>query len=153
MKGLKKLINRRLTDKSRKTTEKYNQLQKLIKELRKRELGEKTTADVNGEIMRFNQVNTAAPNFDRSLKQTQSAILQHLRENLNLVPKNHYRDLWLVLGMTALGIPLGVIFGVGFADMAFIAIGMPCGMALGIGIGVSKDKKAKKDGRQLDITS
>ena len=35
--------------------------------------------------------------------------------------------------------------------MAFLAIGIPLGMAIGIGLGTGMDKKALEEGRQLDI--
>lgn len=53
--------------------------------------------------------------------------------------------------MTAFGIPLGVAYGSITGNMAFIGIGLPIGMALGIAVGTGMDKKAMKEGRQLDI--
>ena len=86
-----------------------------------------------------------------SLRKSQIDILRLLKEKLKLAPINYYRNIWLALGMTAYGIPLGVAYGSITGNMAFLAIGLPIGMVLGIAIGVGMDKKALKEGRQLDI--
>lgn len=53
--------------------------------------------------------------------------------------------------MAVFGVPIGVAFGFGLSNMAFIGIGIPIGMSIGIGIGAAMDKKAKEEGRQLDF--
>ncbi|MBT8322649.1 MAG: hypothetical protein KJO94_04145, partial [Eudoraea sp.] len=70
---------------------------------------------------------------------------------LKIVTKNYYRNLWLALGMTVFGIPLGVAFGAAQDNMAFLGVGIPIGMAIGIGVGTAMDEQAKKKGKQLDI--
>ena len=70
---------------------------------------------------------------------------------MKLVPKFYYRNLWMVLGMSAFGIPLGVAFSMSIKNMAFIGIGLPIGMAIGMIVGTNMDKKAFDEGRQLDV--
>ena len=74
-----------------------------------------------------------------------------VEKELKLVTKNHYRNTWLAIGMTAFGIPLGIAFGGSLGNMAFIGIGMPIGMAIGIAVGTEMDKKASENGKQLDL--
>jgi len=80
----------------------------------------------------------------------QTAIIKLLEQDLKLVPKNHYQLQWLVLGMAAFGIPLGIIFGFALGNLAFMGIGLPIGMGIGIAVGTVKDKKNMEEGRQLD---
>jgi hypothetical protein len=68
-----------------------------------------------------------------------------------VVPKNHYRNQWLALGMATFGIPFGVALGMSLGNMALLGIGLPIGLAVGIAVGSGMDKKAFEEGRQLDV--
>jgi hypothetical protein len=57
----------------------------------------------------------------------------------------------MALGIAVYGVPLGLAFGVSLDNMAFLGIGIPIGLAIGIGVGNGMDKKALKEGRQLDL--
>ncbi len=74
-----------------------------------------------------------------------------MEKELKIVPRNYYRTTWMVIGMAAFGIPMGAAFGASLGNMAFIGIGLPIGMAIGISVGMGMDKKALKEGRQLDL--
>ena len=78
-------------------------------------------------------------------------ILKLIEKEQKLVPKNIYRNRWLAIGMSAFGIPFGVAFGISLGNMAFLAIGLPLGMAIGIAVGTDLDKKALKNGKQIDV--
>ncbi|PZX59572.1 hypothetical protein LV84_00780 [Algoriphagus ratkowskyi] len=86
----------------------------------------------------------------KQFKSAQAAIIKLLEQELKLVPQNHYQLQWLVLGMAAFGIPIGIAFGLALGNLAFLGIGLPIGMGIGIAVGTAKDKKAKDEGRQLD---
>lgn len=86
----------------------------------------------------------------KQLKVAQTAIIKLLAQDLQLVPKNHYQLQWLVLGMAAFGIPIGIAFGLALGNLAFLGIGLPIGMGIGIAVGTGKDKKAQEEGSQLD---
>jgi|AntDeeMinimDraft_5_1070356.scaffolds.fasta_scaffold00820_7 hypothetical protein len=148
---IKNLKNRPRLRQNNSADRKYSQLQGLIAELKKKEFGEKITTDINREVNALNEMETQGSNFEKDLRKTQSSILKTIQEGKDFVPKNHYRNLWFVLGMTVFGIPLGVTFGVGLQNMAFIGIGLPLGMVIGIAVGTAKDKKAAQDGNQLDF--
>jgi hypothetical protein len=90
------------------------------------------------------------PELLKQIKSAQAAIIKLLEQELKLVPQNHYQLQWMVLGMAAFGIPMGVAFGTALGNLAFMGIGLPIGMGIGIAIGASKDKQAKEEGRQLD---
>jgi hypothetical protein len=81
----------------------------------------------------------------------QNAILKLVKKELKIVPKSHYQTLWMLFGFSGLGIPIGVAFGLGMGNIGLLGIGLPIGMGLGAVIGLMLDKKALKEGRQLDI--
>lgn len=127
----------------------YAQFEKLLDELKKKELTDEIVSYINSNI---EQVNSASDDKTiKQIKEAQSKILKLIEKELKLVTKNHYRNTWLAVGMAAFGIPLGVVFGTSFGNMAFLGIGLPIGMAIGIAVGTGMDKKALEEGRQLDI--
>ena len=87
----------------------------------------------------------------KQIKKSQARIIKLIEKEHKLVTKNHYRNTWLAVGMSAFGIPLGAAFGASLGNMAFIGIGIPVGMAIGIAIGTGMDKKAFEEGKQIDL--
>ena len=59
--------------------------------------------------------------------------------------------MWLALGMSTFGIPIGVAFGLSIGNIALLGAGLPIGMAIGLVVGSKMDKKAFEEGRQLNI--
>ena len=132
-------------------TAKYVQFEKLINELRIREIPNEIVNSINIDIEQINSISGSNKDLSKQLRNVQSRILTLIEKELKLVTKNHYRRTWLAMGMAAFGIPLGVAFGVSLGNMAFIGIGIPIGIAVGIAIGTAKDKEAHANGNQLDI--
>ncbi len=130
---------------------KYFQFEKLLNELKTKELTNAIVRSINEDIKQLNTVTNSEQDLGKQLRKRQARILRTIEKELKLVPKNHYRNTWLALGMSAFGIPLGVAFGVSFGNMAFIGIGLPIGMTIGIAVGTSMDKKAIESGKQLDL--
>lgn len=127
------------------------ELQSLLKELRTRELSQVSISSINLEIDQLNSLPAEAIT-DKKIKAGKSAILKQLEKQENLVPKHYYATLWLPLGMTAFGLPLGVAVFVITGNAAFIGIGLPIGMAIGSFYGATLDKKAEKEGRVLNFS-
>jgi hypothetical protein len=134
-----------------KLKEKYLQFEKLLVELRKKELPEEIVASVNQDIDNLNSFSGSGDELRKLITKKQTGILKVLEKELKLVPKNHYRNLWMVLGMSVFGIPMGVAFGASLGNMAFLGIGLPIGMVIGIAMGTGMDKKAHNEGRQIDM--
>lgn len=57
----------------------------------------------------------------------------------------------MTLGMTIFGLPFGLMFAMSLDNMAFLGIGLPMGMPIGMAIGAAKDKKAKDEGKVLEV--
>jgi len=122
----------------------YTQFQKLIKELKERELPDKIIETVNKEIEDLNTTSFIGKELRNLTKQKQTKILGLLEKELKIVPKNHYRTLWLVLGMSVFGLPIGVLYGFLIGNMGLLGTGLCFGMAIGVALGAGLDKKALK---------
>lgn len=138
-------------DSNKKLTELYVQFGKLLSELRKRDLPDKVVQSINTNIDLINPALETAEQWRKQLRKTQSDILRLIEKELKLVPKNHYRNIWMALGIAAFGVPLGVVFGASLGNMAFMGIGIAMGIPVGLAIGTGLDKKAAEEGRQLDV--
>ena len=124
---------------------------RLFEELKKHDIPTNIISAVDNEIKSLNDFQGTDREWLKNLRKGRSRILKLLDKELKLVPKNHYRNMWMALGMSVFGVPLGVIFGASLDNMGLMGIGIPMGMAIGLGIGTSMDQKAKSEGRQLDI--
>ncbi|MFT5887015.1 MAG: hypothetical protein ACI9IP_003488 [Arcticibacterium sp.] len=129
----------------------YTQFEKLVTELRKRELPSEIKIVINDGIEEINTSSKPGKGLRKQLRKTQTSLLNLLEKQLKVAPKNHYRNTWLAIGMGAFGIPFGAVFGAIMGNMGLIGIGLPIGMVIGMIIGTSMDKQALERGRQLDI--
>ncbi len=129
----------------------YRQFEALILELKKRALPDEIVARINDHIQALNAVKEDGKVLKKEIRKQQTALLRMLEKELKIVTKNHYRSVWLAVGMSAFGLPLGAAIGISLGNMAFLGIGLPIGMVIGMGMGAGMDKKAAEEGRQLDI--
>ncbi len=127
----------------------YLQLKKLLIELANRELPDTMIVSINKEIEALNFNTDLGKEFKKQIKKKQCNILKSLEKEHKIVAKNHYRNLWMAVGMAAFGLPFGVAFGSILGNMAFLGIGLPIGMVIGMAVGTGMDKKAFEEGRQL----
>ena len=144
------LKSRAVISENSKVLRHHHQFEKLISEIKKKELSAELIELINEAIEELNL--TQEENLKKQLIKKQAKIITQLEKKLKVVPKNHYRNSWLAIGMSAFGIPLGIAFGTSLGNMAFLGIGLPIGMAIGLAIGTGMDQKAFEEGRQLDIT-
>jgi len=134
-----------------KTNRIYIQLGELLNQLRKRNLPENIIDSVNQDIEVVNAASLIGNDFRKLVKQKQNKIIKLLEKDLKVVPKNYYRNMWLALGMSVFGLPIGVAFGASIGNMGLLGVGLPIGMAIGALVGSKMDKKALEEGRQLNI--
>jgi len=148
---IKELKKRPSIDQNKRLTSSYAQFDKLLMELKKKELPDEIVISINNGIDQINSISDSEKELRKQISMTQSSILNLIEKVLKLVTKNHYRNTWLAIGMAAFGIPLGVAFGSSMGNMGLLGIGLPIGMAIGMAVGSGMDKKALIDGRQLDM--
>lgn len=128
----------------------YDQLAELLKELKKKELPHKVIESVNQDIEELNSTPLTGIELRRLVKQKQTKIINLVEKELKITPKNHYRSLWFILGIS-FGSGIGVCFGIIIGNMGLSGIGIPIGMVIGMAVGSAMDKKAFEEGRQLDV--
>ncbi len=145
-----KELNKRGVFQNKKITDCYQKFSDLLEELKAREISDKVIALINQEIDLINQESEEKALKKRVYK-SQYKIIHTLEREHKIVPKNFYRNKWMVLGMTIFGLPFGVVFGSALGNMAFIGIGLPIGMPIGMAVGAKKDAEAAKNGLQLNF--
>ena len=138
-------------EQNKKIAKVYSNLDNIINELKNRDISTAIVVIINNDIELINSFFGSNRQLLVLMRRTQSKIIQLLEKQLKLVPKNHYRNLWLALGMAVFGTPIGVAFGSVLGNMSFLGVGIGVGMAIGIAVGTAMDKKALKEGRQLNI--
>lgn len=129
----------------------YQQLGALLIEINGKDLPKDTTDFIDKEIELINAIADDDKIFSKTIKASQKKIVQLLEKKHKIVPKKYYTALWMVLGMSAFGIPMGVAFGLSMGNIGLLGIGLPIGMGVGVGVGSYLDKKALNEGRQLDV--
>jgi hypothetical protein len=128
----------------------YTQFQKLLKELKERELPEKIIETINKETEDINSTYHIGKDLRELIIRKQTKVLNFLKKEIKIVPKNHYRNLWGLLGVS-FGTSIGLIIGVIIGNIGVYGIGLPICMAVGILLGSKADKKAFNEGRQLGM--
>ena len=134
-----------------KSKEAYLQFEKLLIALRKKDLPNSVVVYINKDIEELNSFILIGAELSKIVKKKQARIMQQLEKEHNIVSQYYYRNMWLAVGMAAFGIPLGVAIGASLGNMAFLSFGLPIGLGIGVAVGTAKDKKAFREGRQLDL--
>jgi hypothetical protein len=147
------LIPRSSFEENPKIAKSAHNLDTLLMAIDQKSIPESLDQQINEIIAGLNNFSGPDPQLLKTLKTGQAAILKLLEKELKIVPKSYYQTLWLVLGMSAFGMPLGVAFGAIMGNMGLLGIGLPIGMSIGIAVGTGMDTKAKNEGRQLDWKS
>ena len=129
----------------------YDAFEKMILELEKKNLPTYIIILINHDIMEINYSSRSNKDLAVEMSKRRNEILQLISRELQIVPRNHYRNVWLAMGMITFGVPFGMMLGVLLENIALFPIGLPMGLIIGIVVGTSLDKKAFENGKQLDI--
>ena len=148
---MKKLIERQNISENLNASNAYQQLGKLLNALEVKELPTETVDLINNEIEELNSISEIDKFFVKAIKEKENNVIKLIEKKHKIIPRNYYRKLWMILGMSAFGIPMGLVFGLSIGNFGMLGIGLPIGMAIGVGVGSSMDKKAFNQGRQLDF--
>ncbi len=145
------ITNRSEFNNSIKVSKLQLKLNALIEELNKRTLPDNIVLSFNALISEVNNYEGDKSGYIRKLRKVRFYIIRTCEKELKLVPRNLYMVRWMSIGLSAFGVPLGVIYGMLMDNMGFIGVGIGIGMTIGLSVGAGMDKKAKKEGRQLDV--
>ncbi|WP_114750938.1 hypothetical protein [Pleomorphovibrio marinus] len=128
----------------------YNQFRELLSELNKRELSPNVVESINRDVDEINSTTLTGKDLRDFVKEKETKILNQVEKELQLIPKNYYRNLWLGFGIP-IGLSIGMTLGFSLGNISLYAIGIPIGMAIGMLVGSQMDKNALVEGRQLDF--
>lgn len=129
----------------------WQQFQDLWEAVQRKDIPDQIKEKLNGCIEEINLHPSGDKSFYKIVRKQQNSIIQILEKELKIVTINYYTYLWMAIGTGGFGLPIGVAFGYSIGNMAMLGIGLPIGVAIGMALGASMDKKAKEQGRQLDI--
>lgn len=129
----------------------YTQIEYILNDLSGRDLPDYIVQSINVAVEELNAATKTDYALQKLLKQKQKDVVTLLEKEMKIVPINYYRNLWMVVGMAAFGMPLGIAFGTAIGNLGMMAIGIPIGMVIGIAVGTQLDKKAFEEGRQLSV--
>lgn len=122
----------------------------LVNELKTRNIEASIISEINGQIDTINNSSKDFKSLRKYILKSRNKVLKALEKKHKIVAKNYYRNIWMAIGMAAFGIPIGVAVGTAMGNIALMGAFLPIGMAIGIAVGISMDKKAEKEGRQLN---
>ncbi|MEM7369061.1 MAG: hypothetical protein AAF587_10720 [Bacteroidota bacterium] len=128
----------------------YQKAQLLIDALNAKDIPLETEMSIREEIQKIDAYTGPEKGLAKVLRKGQRTILAIVRKETGLVSKGFYRTLWMSLGMTVFGLPLGMAYAIAMNNFGLFAIGLPIGMGIGIAVGSGMDSKAAKDGKQLE---
>lgn len=148
---LKELSGKNLSQQSPKIIKEYAILDKLYLELEKKDLPAEVVEFINNRTDYLNTLGEQDPRLLKLLRKTKQDIVKQVEKQVKIVPRNYYRNLWMVIGMSVYGLPIGVIYATITQNWGLLGIGLPIGMLLGMGHGARLDKKASEELRQLDL--
>lgn len=146
-----KIVKRPNIENDKKLLVNYQNFENLLSQLEQKEIPSEINNFINQEIEAINSFSGTDAELSKKIRKTLSGILKRIEKELKLVPKNYYRGLWLALGLSVFGIPIGFAIALSLGNMAFLGIGFPIGMGIGVAVGTAMDKKAKNTGKQLDF--
>ncbi|WP_353483867.1 hypothetical protein [Haliscomenobacter sp.] len=149
--NIKKLNNKQNISTDNKLSRIYSQFSELLNELNKKDLNQSVVTFINENVDYLNLSTLNGSQLAKLVKQKQTAILKQVEKEHKIVSKNYYRTIWMLFGMSGIGLPIGVAYGLSIGNIGLLGLGIPIGMAIGLAIGVSLDKKAFIEGRQLNI--
>jgi adenine/guanine phosphoribosyltransferase-like PRPP-binding protein len=139
------------SSKSAKTSKYLSQLATMLDDLRNRDLSESLVEAINKEVNAINTTEKTDYAFYKLVVAKYQLLIKLIEKEVKLVPISYYRNLWMVVGMSAFGLPFGLALSLALGGFSFLGIGIPIGMAIGIGVGKGMDNKAKDEGRQFDF--
>lgn len=136
---------------SPKLKKQVNDLNSILIELNTMNLENDLVLFINERVAQLSNLKKEKKSLTKAVRKERVSILKEVEKKAKIVVKGHYRNLWMAVGMSAFGLPLGFLFSMLIDNYGFLGIGLPIGMAIGLALGTGMDEKAKKEGRQLNL--
>ncbi len=129
----------------------YHRLQNLLAIANTKSLTAESLQEINAKIHELNTSTKINGAFLSLVQLKESEIIEIIEKDSKAVPAGHYTKRWTAIGMTAIGIPIGLVIGLLIDNIALLAIGIPIGFGIGVFIGKLMDSKAAEEGRQYSL--
>ncbi|GLB53499.1 hypothetical protein NBRC110019_25400 [Neptunitalea chrysea] len=127
----------------------YDKLDTLLTSINEKEIPEKLQNVFNKKITTINNFSGDDKKFIKIMNTSYVEIVQLLKTELKMVPKNYYMTIGISLGIAASSLLIGIITYKASSNPLGIALGVPFGLIIGMVIGMYFDKKVKAKNRQL----
>lgn len=129
----------------------FTKLQELIEVINERGIPVEVELEIDGHLQALDEFDGSAKDWKKKLSASYRKTLHLLEKRLKLVRKNHYRDLWMPLGLAIFGLPIGMGIAIAIGNIGLLGAFMPAGMAVGMALGIGLDRQAEEQGRQLAV--
>ncbi len=126
------------------------QYNKLLKLLQDKPLETETIDFITNQVKSIESLNLQLKNSSRKIKKSKQQLLSYLQKNEGIYPKNHFITLYMAVGMTAIGLPAGILLSFLVNNTAFLGVGLPIGLSIGLALGHQKDLQIKAKGKQIN---
>jgi ABC-type oligopeptide transport system substrate-binding subunit len=144
-------INRTVTANNSKWIASYDQLRLYLNLLEKKSISTDLVAAINVEIEELNSIADQDEKLPKMIRKKQYKIVRLVEKKHKIVPQKYYRNMWFLLGASVIGLPLGILSNALSSNIDTLGLGPLLGMLLGMALGAVMDKKALKEGRQLEV--
>ncbi|MCA0933075.1 hypothetical protein LCM02_11475 [Lutimonas saemankumensis] len=125
----------------------YKEFIHILKRLDERGLSKEEIESVEEKLQDLN-LESEPKNRKRYFKKQLHSFKEFLNESFSLTTKNHYENLYLIIGMV-FGVTFGILIGEASDKSMGISLGICMGMLIGILIGRFKDAEAEKEGKVI----
>ena len=134
---------RKNTEESKRLNKAYLQMQSLIDALNQKAIPEAIQQSINRDIESINSFEGTDTELRKYIKKIRYKTLKLVENELELVAINHYRDLYMAIGM-ALGVAVSTFYD-------HNGISLIIGLVVGMTLGANMDKKAAAKDKQLNL--
>lgn len=125
----------------------YEEFIHILKSLEKRGLSDDEMESIEEKLQVLNLESN--PRYrKRYYTKKLNSFKEYLSKTYSLVTKNHYQNLYLVIGMV-FGVTFGIMIGEQSDKSMGLSLGICLGMLIGVVFGRSKDAKAMSEGRVI----
>ncbi|GAA5088919.1 hypothetical protein GCM10023210_13080 [Chryseobacterium ginsengisoli] len=129
----------------------YFQIQDILKKTNNKKLPTEAVQYINHIVEQINSSTLKDKPLLELLEEKQNYIVKFLEKKYDIVPRNHFRNMWISLGALIFGLPVGVLLIYIFDQTGFLVLGLLAGAGIGTLVSISMDTKALREGKQLNI--
>jgi CHAT domain-containing protein len=140
-----------IIDQHGKLAKSFHKLVVLVDELNKKEIPADMQEQINLEIDTIGKFEENPDEQTKTVKKVYQKLLNLIRKQLGIVPEKYYQNIWMVLGLTVFGVPLGILYAAATSNPGLFTIGIAMGLPIGLAIGIQMDKKAARENKQIQI--